>query len=76
MCVVVTETELEEKNHTTAGIIFCLTNTCAQICAQGPDRADRLGDVFRSSFCHSWIRLPFLKEVGGRGAVRWWFSVP
>ena len=29
--MVVTETELAKKNHTTAGIIFCLTNTCAQI---------------------------------------------
>ena len=26
-------------------------------------------------FCHGWIQLPFLKGVGGRGAVRWWFSV-
>ena len=79
MCVVVTE----RKNHTTAGIIFCLSQilinyyTCAQICAQGPGRTDRQGDVFRSSFL-SRLDLTTLPKGGGgeRGAVRWWGLVP
>ena len=65
--MVVTETELEEKNHTTAGIIFCLTNTCAQICAQSPDRADRQGDVFRSSFLSRLDSTTLPKGGGGGG---------
>ena len=44
--MVVTETELEEKIIP----LLCLTNTCAQICAQGPGHADCQGDIFRSSF--------------------------
>ena len=55
-----------KKNHTTAGIIFFLTNTCAQICAQGPDRADHQGDVFRRSFL-SWVNLTTLPKGGAGG---------
>ena len=60
-----------KKYHTTAGIIFWLTNTCAQISAraQDPGRADRQGDVFRSSFLSqldsTTLRIP--KGVGGGG---------
>ena len=69
MCVVVTETELEEKKHTTVGIIFCLTNTCAQICAQGPGRADRQGDVFRSSFFSQLDSTTLPKRGAGGGGL-------
>ena len=64
-CVVVTETELEEKKHTTctAGIIFCLTNTCAQ----GSGRADCQGEVFRSSFLSRLDSTTLLKGVGEGG---------
>ena len=65
MCVVVTKTELDKKNHTTAGIIFCLTNTCAQIWQQGPGRADRQGDVFRSSFLSPLDSTTLPKGGGG-----------
>ena len=33
-----------KKNHTTAGIIFCLIITSAQICAQGSGCADHQGE--------------------------------
>ena len=57
-----------KKNHTTAGIIFCLKNTCAQICAQlqGPGRADCQG--FRSS-CLLPLDLTTLVPKGSGGEV-------
>ena len=65
------------KNHTTTGIIFWLTNTCAQISAraQDPGRADRQGDVFRSSFLSLLDSSTLPNNIKGEG-VRWWFSVP
>ena len=53
------------KNHTTAGFFFCLVNiyTGAQICTQGPDRADRQGDAFRISF-FSWLDSTTLPKRG------------
>ena len=52
------------KNHTTAGIVFWLTNTCSQIWAWGPDHADRQGDIFRCSFL-SPLDLTTLPKGGG-----------
>ena len=58
------------KNHTTAGIIFCLKNTCAQIWQQGPGRADRQGDVFRSSFLSRLDLTTLPKGGGGEGGCQ------
>ena len=65
--MVVTKTELEKKIIPLLVLFFCLTNTCAQICAQGPGRADRQGDIFRSSFLSRLDSTTLPKGVGGGG---------
>ena len=78
LCVVVTKTELEEKIIPLLVLFFVwqILYTFAQICAQGPGRADCQGDVFRSSFLSRLDSTTLSKGVGGEGAVRWWFNVP
>ena len=75
LCVVATETKLEEKIiplH--AGIIFVwqILNTFAQICAQGPGCADWQGEVFRSSFLSQLdsTTLPKGGDSGGGGGCQ------
>ena len=79
MCVVVTETELEQKIIPLLVLFFVL-----QIPVHRFGNRALVVQIARVTFsgvpfCHGWIRLciPFLKGWGvGEGAVRWWFGVP